>query len=195
VRRFLRENSLSIFFLIIFLATLAAQSQASWRTYIDEQHAHHQPADSYSSYLASSDFTAKVMENWQSEFLQFTLYILATVWLIQKGSNESKAENDAGLESDEAQLVGTHAKSDSPRWARFGDWRTTIYSNSLVIAMTTIFLLSWASHFISGGTSTTQTNSPMAKPESAGRHICMNRASGIPPFRTGSQSFSPSARW
>jgi hypothetical protein len=144
-----RELALSIFFLIIFLATLAAQSQASWRTYIDEQHAHHQPADPYSRYLVSSDFTAKVMENWQSEFLQFTLYILATVWL-QKGSNESKAENDAGLESDEAQLVGKHAKSDSPRWARLGDWRTTIYSNSLVIAMTTIFLLSWGSHFISG---------------------------------------------
>ncbi len=26
------------------------------------------------------------MENWESEFLQFTLYILATVWLVQKGS-------------------------------------------------------------------------------------------------------------
>ena len=39
------------------------------------------------------------MENWQSEFLQFTLFILATVWLVQKGSNESKQLGEAGLES------------------------------------------------------------------------------------------------
>ena len=30
------------------------------------------------------------MENWQSEYLQFSLYILATIWLVQKGSTESK---------------------------------------------------------------------------------------------------------
>jgi hypothetical protein len=36
------------------------------------------------------------MENWESEFLQFTLYILATVWLVQKGSPESKEPGEAG---------------------------------------------------------------------------------------------------
>ena len=32
-----------------------------------------------------------VMENRQSEFLQFSLFIAATIWLVQKGSNESKS--------------------------------------------------------------------------------------------------------
>jgi hypothetical protein len=131
VRRFLRANSLTAFFLVIFLLTLTAQSQASWRAYVDDQHAHNQPADSYANYLISADFSAKVMENWQSEFLQFSLYILATIWLIQKGSSESKQEDEAGLQSDEEQQVGRHATAESPRWARAGDWRTTLYSNSL----------------------------------------------------------------
>ena len=39
------------------------------------------------------------MENWQSEYLQFTLFILATVWLVQKGSPESKPLGQEGGES------------------------------------------------------------------------------------------------
>ena len=36
------------------------------------------------------------MENWQSEYLQFALFVLATVWLLQKGSPESKELDKAG---------------------------------------------------------------------------------------------------
>jgi hypothetical protein len=150
LKRFLRENSLTVFFLVIFVITVVAQSQAGWRLYRDDQRTHHETAISYPRYLVSSEFSAEVMENWQSEFLQFTLYILATVWLLQKGSNESKQEDEVGLEDDEAQLVGSHAGPDSPRWARLGGWRTAVYSNSLVIAMTTIFFLSWFAHFLNG---------------------------------------------
>jgi hypothetical protein len=97
LKRFLHQNSLTVFFLVIFLVTVAAQSQAGWRLYRDDQHTHHQPAVSYQRYLVTSRFSAEVMENWQSEFLQFTLYILATVWLVQKGSNESKQEGESGV--------------------------------------------------------------------------------------------------
>ena len=31
-----------------------------------------------------------MVENWQSEYLQFFLYVFATVWLVQRGSPESK---------------------------------------------------------------------------------------------------------
>jgi hypothetical protein len=150
VRRFLRENSLTAFFLVIFLITLMAQSQASWRAYVDDQHGHDQPAESYGSYLVSPDFSAKVMENWQSEFLQFSLYILATIWLIQKGSSESKQEGEAGLQSDQEQQVGRHASAKSPRWAQIGGWRTILFSHSLLVAMTTIFFLSWFAQSLNG---------------------------------------------
>jgi hypothetical protein len=41
-------------------------------------------------FVTSSDFAVDVAENWQSEYLQFLLYVFATVWLVQRGSPESK---------------------------------------------------------------------------------------------------------
>jgi hypothetical protein len=108
LKRFLRQNSLTLFFLVIFLVTVAAQSQAGWRLYRDVQHTHHQPAVSYPRYLVASEFSAEVMENWQSEFLQFTLYVLATVWLIQKGSTSpNRRVNPAARTTSSSSSAGT----------------------------------------------------------------------------------------
>ena len=83
-------------------------------------------------------------ENWQSEFLQFWLYLTATVWLLQKGSPESKELDKSGTESDAEQKVGNHARKSSPAWARAGGIKTAIYSNSLIIVMALSFaLLPW----------------------------------------------------
>jgi hypothetical protein len=95
------------------------------------------------SYVTSVVYWGDVMENWQSEFLQFSLFILATVWLVQNGSNESKRLEDVGLETDEQQRVGRYAGKQSPLWAKANDLRRRLYENSLMIVMTTIFLLTW----------------------------------------------------
>lgn len=62
----------------------------------------------------SSDFAVDVTENWQSEFLQFFLYIFGTVWLLQRGSPESKELHKAGPESEQEQRIGDHAHANSP---------------------------------------------------------------------------------
>ena len=77
----------------------------------------------------------------------------ALVWLIQRGSPESKEPQHAGRESDERQKVGAHATSRSPRWARAGGLRTALYSNSLLIVMGTIWLLSWFGQSVTGRSS------------------------------------------
>jgi hypothetical protein len=143
VRRFLFENSLSLFFGAIFLVTITAQSFAGQRAYNADQRTHGEPTVSWVDYVLSPDFGGAVMENWQSEFLQFLLFILATVWLVQKGSNESKQLGDAGAESDEQQQIGRHAPANAPRWAKRSGWSRYVYENSLVLAMGTIFLLTW----------------------------------------------------
>jgi hypothetical protein len=140
VGRFVRQNSLSLFFLLIFLGTLVGQSIAGHNNYNEDQLAHHGSPIAYTRYLTSSEFGREVMENWQSEFLQFTLYLMATIWLVQKGSPESKPEKDRGLQTEEDQLLGPHAKESSPRWARVGGLRRAIYSNSFLILMATIFI-------------------------------------------------------
>ena len=147
---FLRENSLSLFFLAIFLAALVGQAVSGHRFYNEEAVQHDSETISLGRYLTSSDFGQAVLENWQSEYLQFLLYVMATVWFVQRGSPESKEPQEAGLESDEKQLVGSHAGPESPRWARVGGLRTRLYSNSLLIVMGTIFVASWFGQSVTG---------------------------------------------
>jgi hypothetical protein len=143
MKRFLRENGLGLFFAALFAVTLAGQSFAGQRAHNAQQAEHGEQALSWWHYVTSPSFGGAVMENWQSEFLQFSLFIGATIWLVQKGSNESKKLSDIGLESDEQQKVGRHAPPDGPRWARLDDFRTRIYENSLLFAMTLIFVATW----------------------------------------------------
>jgi hypothetical protein len=148
--RFARDNSLSIFFLAIFLASLAGQAIAGHGQFNHDQLLHQGDPISLGRYLTISQFAADVAENWQSEYLQFTLYIVGTVWLLQRGSPESKPLDQAGRESDEDQQIGPHAGPRSPRWARTGGLRTALYENSLLIVMTTIWLGSWLAQSIAG---------------------------------------------
>jgi hypothetical protein len=152
MRRFIRENSLGIFFGVLFLLALAGQAIAGHIAYNQDQLAHGEHAVSLGRYVISSDFANAVAENWQSEYLQFMLFMLATVWLLQRGSPESKELDKPGLESDEEQKVGSHAPRDAPGWARAGDWRTSVYSNSLLIVMSVIFIGSWFAQSVTGWT-------------------------------------------
>ena len=148
--RFVRHNGLSLFFLAIFLAALIGQALVGHADFNHGQLAHHDDPISLWHYVRSSEYWVDVMENWQSEYLQFTLYILVTVWLLQRGSPESKPLDDAGVESDADQRIEKHARPDSPRWARVGGLRTAVYSNSLVAVMTTIWLLTWLAQSVTG---------------------------------------------
>ena len=150
MRTFLRDNGLSLFFLVLFAAALVGQSFVGLANNNEELVQHGETAISYGQFVTSSAFLVDVSENWQSEFLQFLLFIAATIWLIQRGSPESKEPGDAGKGSDEDQLVGPHALPDSPRWARAGGWRQWVYSNSLLLVMGTVFLLSWLAQSLGG---------------------------------------------
>jgi hypothetical protein len=149
-RGFLRDNSLSLVFGGLFLVTLVGQAVAGLADYNADQVAQGLPTVSLGEFVTSSTFGVDVMENWQSEYLQFFLFIYLTVWLVQLGSTESKPVGDEGKESDEEQKVGRHADSDSPAWAKVGGWRTALYSRSLGTLMGSLFLLTWAASSIAG---------------------------------------------
>lgn len=86
MRTYLRNTSLSWFFGLVFVASLVGQSFAGWQQLNAQQVADSLDTVTWSSYVMSSDFAVDVAENWQSEFLQFWLYLTATVWLLQQGS-------------------------------------------------------------------------------------------------------------
>lgn len=150
MRHYIRDMGLSLVFLVIFIVTLIGQSIAGFAFTNEELMQHGQPTVSYTHFITSSDFLVDVAENWQSEFLQFFLFILATIWFIQRGSPESKRPGDEGVGSDAEQFIGRHAKPDSPRWAKVRGVRLWVYSNSLLIVMGTVFLLSWFAQSLAG---------------------------------------------
>jgi Domain of unknown function (DUF6766) len=164
MRRFLRDNTLSIFFLVIFVAALVGQAIAGHSLYNEEQLAHGEDTVSLLRYVTSSSFGQAVMENWQSEYLQFTLFMLVTVWLLQRGSPESKQLDETGTGSAREQRIGRHALSESPLWARTGGIRTAIYSNSLLIVMGVIFLASWFAQSVTGWTEFNQEQQAHGEP-------------------------------
>ena len=128
MKRHLRDNGLSILFLVLFLATLAAQALVGHADFNHEQVAHQDAPVPLGRYVTSSAFAVDLMENWQSEYLQFTLFILATVWLVQRGSTESKDIGEGGGETDEQQKLGDH----------------------VVLLMTAIWLASWFAQLVTG---------------------------------------------
>jgi hypothetical protein len=164
VNKFLRFNSLSLFFLGLFLVTVVAQSIAGLHEYNEQQSAHDAEEIGWWRYVRSSAFGVAVLENWQSEWLQFFFFIVATVWLLQQGSPESKPLDQAGIESDEMQKVGSFAERRSPRWAKPGGWRTRLYENSLVIAFGTIFVASWLAQSVTGWTEYNDENEQHGEP-------------------------------
>jgi hypothetical protein len=149
VRR-LKDNGLSLFFGTIFLLSLLGQSVSGLADYNNQQLSSGGDPVSFWHYVSSSSFAVDVAENWQSEYLQFLLYIFATVWLVQQGSTESKEPDKVGRESDKEQKVGRYAEDDSPAWAKVGGWRTALYSRSLGTVMGLVFLGSWLAQSVAG---------------------------------------------
>ncbi|HRN29188.1 MAG TPA: hypothetical protein PK890_05755, partial [Terrimesophilobacter sp.] len=78
--------------------------------------------------------------------------IAATVWLVQKGSPESKRLGHEGLGTQKEQLIGRYARPDSPTWAKAKGIRLWLLSNSLLLVMGTIFMLSWLAQAAAGAT-------------------------------------------
>lgn len=150
--RFFKHNGLSITFLVLFLGAVVGQAISGHADINEEQDRHGDPRISLARYLVSSDFGTAVMENWQSEYLQFTLFVVLTVWLLQRGSPESKELDKAGPESDQRQKVGAHAQQSSPAWAKVAGIRRRLYENSLLIVMGAIWIGTWFAQSVTGVT-------------------------------------------
>jgi hypothetical protein len=148
--RTVRNNALSLLFLALFVMAIVGQSIAGFLENNERLVQHSQPPVTFVEFVTSSEFIVDVAENWQSEFLQFFLFIVATIWLVQRGSPESKKPGDEGPGSDEEQKIGEFAEDDSPEWAKRDGVRQVLFANSLLLAMGTIFVLSWLAQSLAG---------------------------------------------
>lgn len=147
VRTFLRNNGLSVVIFSIFFLALVGMSIVGYRVANNELEAHQQPEESYVEYLGSGDFVEAVFENWESEFLQMWALVVLTVYLRQKGSEDSKP------------MRGKAPQDTSSRYSIINstNWRQRekatkhfFYSHSLDLALISLFLMSLILHAVGG---------------------------------------------
>jgi succinate dehydrogenase hydrophobic anchor subunit len=93
-KRLWRDYSLSIFVLALFLASFVLHAIFGWWQYAADQASHNQDATlwGFDGYIVY--FMEWTMQNWQSEFLEVFTLIVATTYLIHKGSPESKDSDE-----------------------------------------------------------------------------------------------------
>lgn len=158
MKRFWHNNSLSIVLFTIFFITLAAMSVAGWLNAKEEAVEHRSAPETYVEYLVSGDFIEGVFENWESEFLQMFALVVLTVFLRQKGSDESKPLRGK-VPQETSSPYSFRSASD---WAdRFRAIRHGLYAHSLSLALFAIFVVSLLLHAYGGA---------MAYNEDAQRH-------------------------
>jgi hypothetical protein len=138
---FLYKNSLSIFFLFLFLITLGGQALTGWRDHNEDLTEKHAKQITLTEYLQTGHFISATFENFESEFLQMAMYVLITIKLRQIGSSESK-----GIDKEEEVDREPVPHKDSPWPVKKGGFILALYSNSLSLAFLILFLISWGLH-------------------------------------------------
>jgi len=84
------KRSLSILFLVLFVASFVLHAVTGARAYSSDQVVHGGTAVTPIQYLGTSQFWFESFQNWQSEFMVVALIVIASVYLRQQGSPESK---------------------------------------------------------------------------------------------------------
>lgn len=140
--KFMRTNSLSIVFLLLFVFSMAGQYFTGLQEYNKERKENGQSPVPASAYFKSGHFIQSTFENWESEFLQMALFVILTIFLFQKGSSESKTFEGG----EEVDREPSPARKGAPWAVRQGGWILSLYKHSLSIALLVLFLLSFILH-------------------------------------------------
>lgn len=146
MRRFLRDHGLSVAMLgLFFLTFLVGQVVAGRAEHNEEQRKKGQPQLGYVEYLKSPHFGEATAENWESEFFQMFVFVLATAFLYQKGSAESKDPRKKHQHK-----TARRVDPDSPWPARRGGWVLRLYEHSLSAALFFLFAIAFTWHARAG---------------------------------------------
>jgi succinate dehydrogenase hydrophobic anchor subunit len=146
---FIRNSSLSLVCFALFFIFVVGQFFAGYRDHNAEQKSHKQPELSLGEYATSGALWEALSENWESEYLQMAAYVILTVFLIQKGSSESKDPSKAAEDVDR-DPARADKRGNVPWPVRRGGLWLRLYENSLFLVFLVLFLTSMLIHAISG---------------------------------------------
>ena len=137
MKSFWRDNGLTIVLVGMFLFSAVGMVWSGHAAYNDELQDHGKAAIGLLAYVESGDFISALFENWESEFLQMSAYVMLTAMLFQRGSAESRDPDDPDRPDDE---VPAAIRKRKP----IVSW---LYSYSLGIALALLFIVSFALHW------------------------------------------------
>jgi hypothetical protein len=143
MKRFLRNNGLSLTFITLFFLSLWGQIVTGVKQHNEEViDMGGQPVD-VREYLTSGHFLQSTFENWESEFLQMALFLIMSMFLYQKGSSESKDPD----KEEEVDREPDPKKKDAPWPVKKGGLALAIYKHSLCYTLTILFVISFFAHW------------------------------------------------
>jgi hypothetical protein len=146
---FFRANSLSLVCFALFAIFVVGLLFTGFREHNADQKTHKQPELTLGEYATSGAFWEALTENWESEYLPMAAYVVLTVFLIQKGSSESKDPEKASQVSDrDPRKADKHGNVPWP--VRRGGLWLRLYENSLFYVFLVLFLASLALHAVTG---------------------------------------------
>ncbi|QDG94755.1 hypothetical protein NIBR502774_17685 (plasmid) [Rhizobium sp. NIBRBAC000502774] len=115
-----------------------------WVVHNDELTQHHGTPLKFLSYATSGHFLSALFENWESEFLQMSAYVVLTAFLFQRGSSESKDPDESAPQDEDP--VRRKDDPEVPWPIKTGGVIRAIYSYSLGLALFALFVASFILH-------------------------------------------------
>ena len=128
MRRFLKNNGLTVVLMLLFAFSIIGQWLTGWRVENEELAKHGGHALTLGAYTTNAQFISTIFENWESEFLQMSAYVLLTCWFFQKGSAEL---SDPEAPPRDGDLEGQARKEGAPAILKRGPVARWLYANSL----------------------------------------------------------------
>lgn len=143
--KFFKDNGLTIVLILLFLGSLIGQWLAGVHFENEQLIEHGEEPIGAIAFLSDPQFLSTVFENWESEFLQMSAYVVLTAFLFQKGSAESE---DPDAPSRDGRLSHISRKRDAPALTRKGYAVRWLYAHSLGIALLILFAASFILHWL-----------------------------------------------
>jgi len=143
--RFFKNNGLTIVLMLMFLASVIGQWLTGWRVENEELVRHGEQPIGVIAFLRDAQFLSTLFENWESEFLQMTVFVVLTAMLFQKGAAESEDPDQAWRDGPLSKMAGN---TRAPAAVRKGPVIRWIYAHSLGIVLLILFIASFLLHWI-----------------------------------------------
>ena len=161
--QFFRDNGLTLVLVMVFLFCLSGMVWAGW---LDENKAladHGAGPLGIIDYFFSPSFRSALFENWESEFLQMSAYVIMTAFLFQRGSAESK---DPDKDNPEDEDPARKRRNRQVPWpVQAGGLWSFLYSYSLGIALLALFIASFILHWLGSAAAANQEAVLHGQPE------------------------------